>query len=117
MHQPTPGTPAWREYLHREHDARDMYLTVVARAHQEYLTGPYPDRDAYTLVERQAWITYYTAGRQAWQQYKADMEMAATVAVTGDPGTHPYPPRTPQFDGQPYTTDHPLFTPRHQTED
>lgn len=67
---PTPvGATAWQRYLDREHAARDMYLEVTSRASHEYLTGPWPDRAAYEVVERQAWATYYAAGRDAWRTY------------------------------------------------
>lgn len=66
---------AWENYLRDEHSARDMYLIVTSRAHEEYLTGPWPDRDSYEITERQAWLTYYQAGRGAWQRYRAAMEM------------------------------------------
>jgi hypothetical protein len=64
----------WHRYLQREHAARDAYLAVTARAHQEYLTGPWPDRDSYMVVEKSAWLTYYTAGRAAWQMYRHEID-------------------------------------------
>lgn len=67
---PVPANAtAWQRYLDREHAARDMYLEVTSRASHEYLTGPWPDRAAYEVVERQAWATYYAAGRDAWRTY------------------------------------------------
>lgn len=76
----------WHRYLQREHAARDAYLAVTARAHTEYLTGPWPDRDSYTVVERQAWLTYYTAGRAAWQMYRHEID---------SPPPPPMPPSAP----------------------
>lgn len=64
----------WHRYLQREHAAREGYLAVTARAHEEYLTGPWPDRDSYQVVERSAWLTYYTAGRAAWQMYRHEID-------------------------------------------
>jgi hypothetical protein len=72
----------WITYLNQEHAAREMYLLVVERAHREYLAGPWPDRGSYEVVERQAWNTYYAAGRGAWGRYQAALE------------TPPPPPRT-----------------------
>lgn len=85
----SPSSP-WQYYLGREHAARDMYLNVVGRAHQEYLTGPYPDRDAYQVVERQAWLTYYAAGRQAWIDYQAALNTPPPPPPPTEAG-HPYP--------------------------
>lgn len=63
------SSPAWQRYLNREHAARDAYLTAVQHAHREYLTGPFPDREAYNVVEGDAWRRYYAAGREAWRTY------------------------------------------------
>lgn len=67
------ATP-WQRYLEREHAARGIYLNVTAQAHFDYLSGPWPDRDAYQDIERNAWHTYYQAGREAWQRYRAEAE-------------------------------------------
>jgi len=67
------STP-WQTYISHERAAREMYLAVTARAHHEYLAGPWPDRDAYLIVERDAYTTYYQAGREAWRFYRATME-------------------------------------------
>lgn len=87
---PADSRNAWVRYLDREHTARDTYLTAVDHAHWQYLNGPWPDRDAYTNVERHAWTVYYAAGRAAWQQYTADM-----TAV-------PVPPPPPTSDSDHY---------------
>lgn len=79
---------AWITYREQEQAARDMYLLVTARAHHEYLTGPWPDRGAYEVVERQAWNTYYAAGRGAWGRYQAALE------TTAAPGVGPAPDAT-----------------------
>lgn len=81
----------WQRYVAREHAARDNYLAVVARAHHEYLSGPWPDRDAYQVVERQAWVTYYAAGRLAWQDYRAEFTRpeAPPVETPRNPPTNP----------------------------
>lgn len=84
--RPAPiGSTAWSLYLDREHAARDMYLRLVERAHREYLTGPFPDRSAYEVVERGAWATYYAAGRDAWRSYRTDIENQAPPAVAPGP--------------------------------
>lgn len=64
----------WQRYIAKEHAARDAYLATVQGAHREYLTGPWPDRDAYTHVERSAWMTYYAAGRDAWRHYTREIQ-------------------------------------------
>lgn len=96
------GSPAWRRYLTREHAARNQYLATTTMAQAEYLTGPWPDRDAYNAVERSAWMTYYAAGRSAWQAYRQE---AATAALppprpTGDSGTYRPGGYLPDRDGQ-----------------
>jgi len=63
-----------------------MYLDVVQRAHHEYLTGPWPDREAYNHVEQSAWQTYHAAGREAWKIY--------TQEITPPP---PPPARSPEY--------------------
>lgn len=70
---PPAVTSPWQRYLTRERSARSTYLDMVDRAQHEYLAGPWPDRDAYQHAERSAWLTYYTAGREAWRQYTAEM--------------------------------------------
>lgn len=82
---------AWRQYLDREHAARDMYLRITARAHHEYLGGPWPDRDAYLMVEREAYATYYQAGRHAWNIYRATMETPPPQPTPKPAASHPYP--------------------------
>jgi hypothetical protein len=72
-HVSITGISAWQRYLDREHEARDTYLAQVQRAHHEYLTGPWPDRAAYEVCERRAWMTYYAAGRTAWHHYSAEI--------------------------------------------
>ena len=93
----TAGGP-WQRYITKERAARNTYLAVVERAHHEYLTGPWPDRTAYTHVETTAWVTYYAAGREAWRYYTAEL-------------TPPPPPPlpTPYPDGLA-----PAFTPLNQ---
>lgn len=85
------STP-WRQYQNREHAARDQYLAVTRRAHHEYLSGPWPDRDYYLTVERDAYATYYAAGRDAWKTYRTDMETAAEPKPAPRPESNPYPP-------------------------
>ena len=81
------GRPSpWHEYVSAEAGSRDAYLAIVARAHAEYLVGPWPDRAAYETVERQAWLSYYQAGRTAWLRYRAAI----------DPRPIP-PPMPPQY--------------------
>lgn len=107
---------AWQEYLDSEHRARHGYLNVVERAHREYLTGAWPDRDAYEIVERQAWLTYYAAGRDAWRTYRAALEIppppppaaanpagqphAGGVGWPAVPYEHPYPAFHPNPEGR-----------------
>lgn len=96
------GSIHWQEYLNREHAARDKYLTDVASAHREYLTGPWPDRGAYEVMERQAWMTYYAAGRDAWKFYRAALEtpppppaMPAAPYLSRDAGGEVWPADPP----------------------
>lgn len=89
-YNPNLGLTPWGQYLNREHAARDGYLAVTQAAHREYLTGPWPDRDSYTTIERQAWATYYAAGREAWNQYRRDMTPPPA------PPAPPMPHRVPQ---------------------
>ena len=63
----------WQRYVAKERAARTMYLDVVQRAHHEYLTGPWPDRESYNHVEQSAWQTYYAAGREAWRFYAEEI--------------------------------------------
>jgi hypothetical protein len=69
-----------------------MYLAVTRHAHREYLTGPFPDRDAYMTVERDAWVTYYAAGRDAWKTYGTAMDATAEPKPAPRPESNPYPP-------------------------
>lgn len=87
--EPRPQWVHWQEYLDREHAARFGYLAVVQAAHRELLSGPWPDREGYDTVERQAWRTYYTAGREAWNAYTRAM------AVPPPPPAEPLPRRVP----------------------
>lgn len=75
----------WQAYLTHEHAARDQYLATVQAAHREYLAGPNPDRGYYLTVERDAYATYYAAGRAAWQCYRAVMETWPPDIVTPGP--------------------------------
>lgn len=63
----------WQRYVAKERAARGAYLATVESAHREYLTGPWPDREAYQHVEQSAWVTYYAAGREAWRHYTAEL--------------------------------------------
>lgn len=105
----------WQRYVEAERSARAGYLAVTEQAHREYLIGPWPDRDSYLVVERQAWMTYHAAGRQAWKRYAADMTALASDA------SRPYrnPPTNPIFDqvsaGRPGSGPAPRFHP--DTED
>lgn len=67
------GSMPWQRYIAAEHAARDAYLQTTRAATAEYLTGPWPDRDAYSAVERSAWTTYYAAGRNAWRVYRSEI--------------------------------------------
>jgi hypothetical protein len=64
----------WQRYVAKERAARGAYLATVERAHHEYLTGPWPDREAYQHVEHSAWLNYYQAGRDAWRYYTRELE-------------------------------------------
>lgn len=92
---PAVTLAAYRRYLAREHEARDGYLHVTDAAHREYLTGPWPDRASYEVVERQAWLTYYAAGRAAWRTYTAELEQPP-----------PPPPAQPDIPIPVYPADH-----------
>jgi hypothetical protein len=64
---------AWHRYITAEHQARAIYLSLVEDMHHQYLTGPWPDRAAYEIAERMAWNNYYSAGREAWRYYTAEI--------------------------------------------
>lgn len=102
-----PGGPAsaWERYLANEHAARDKYLLAVQRAHVEYLAGPFPDRDAYATVERDAWLTYYQAGRAAWRSYRVEMDNPPPAM----------PPARPTFSAAPYVPPPEQFEQRQET--
>ena len=76
----------WQRYVAKERAARGAYLATVESAHREYLTGPWPQRDYYQQVEQTAWATYYTAGRDAWRHYTAEITPPPPpqLAPTGD---------------------------------
>lgn len=107
---------AWQQYLNREHAARDMYLRITARAHHEYLGGPWPDRDAYLMVEREAYATYYQAGRHAWNIYRATMETPPPQPTPKPAASHPYPlpARSNNYDALGF--ERPAFTPHPGNE-
>lgn len=91
---PPPMTP-WDWYQARERAARNGYLAVVQRAHHDYLTGAWPDRDAYNRVEQQAWLVYYAAGRAAWAEMTKALADLGKLPAPPPAGTHPYPVSTP----------------------
>jgi hypothetical protein len=101
----------WHRYLQREHAARDAYLAVTVRAHAEYLTGPWPDRDSYQVVERQAWLTYYTAGRAAWQMYRHEIDTPPPPPAPPTDIRLPDPSGRAVYPAQPYDRDLPAFHP------
>lgn len=74
VYQPAASSEAWQRYMNKQQAAQDDYLAVSTRAHLEYLTGPWPDREAYDHVERSAWMTYYATCREAWRTYTREME-------------------------------------------
>lgn len=100
----------WRDFQGREHAVRNTYLATVERAHREYLTGPFPDRDAYTVVERDAWSTYYAAGRESWKLYRAAMEATAARRLQPPPEHDPYPMPARGPDHGKFFTPGPTFT-------
>ncbi len=65
---------AWQAYQAREQSSRARYLNAVQAAWHEYIPGPYPDRDAYNTMERDAWFTYYAACRDAWRTFRTANE-------------------------------------------
>lgn len=85
IYQSGHQSAAWQRYIEHERAARDAYLQTTHRAHFEYLTGPWPDREAYNHVELSAWTTYYAAGRAAWRTFVQEI-------------TPPPPPPTPIAD-------------------
>lgn len=110
---PYPPRPAsaWERYLEREHAAREAYLAVTARAHQEYLTGPWPDRDSYMVVEKSAWLTYYTAGRAAWQVYRQEIDSPPPPPAPPADIRLPDPSGRTVYPAQPYDRELPAFYP------
>lgn len=102
----------WQRYIAKERAARGSYLATVERAHHEYLSGPWPDREAYQHVELSAWVTYYAAGREAWQYYTREVEPPppppappAAPYLTRDAGAEVWPADPPRYD-QPSFTEH-----------
>jgi hypothetical protein len=86
------GITPWGRYIAQEHAARNEYLAITAEAHHQYLTGPWPDRDAYNRVEGTAWRVYYAAGRDAWRDYRDSMSPPMPKRPTtlfSEPGTFP----------------------------
>lgn len=88
----------WQRYVAKERAARSAYLATVESAHREYLTGPWPDREAYQHVEQSAWVTYYAAGREAWRHYTAELNppppppsYSAAPNLTRDAGSEVWP--------------------------
>lgn len=80
------GQPAnlWRWYTTASEAARNSYLATTYAAHRMYLTGPWPDREAYQRVENTAWDVYYTAARGVWRRYTAAIDCPC---CTADPYT------------------------------
>ena len=110
IYQAASQSGAWQRYLDTEHAARDGYLAIVARAHQEYLTGPFPDRESYNAVERTAWTNYYQAGRAAWQAYRNEMNTPPTPPAPAAPPPNPYPISDESYLSMAYPLDRPTFT-------
>ncbi|MGH9622527.1 MAG: hypothetical protein ACRD45_22820 [Bryobacteraceae bacterium] len=103
----------WQRYVAKEHAARDAYIATVQSAHREYLTGPWPDREAYQHVETSAWVTYYAAGREAWRHYTRELmppppppTHSAAPYLTRDSAGEVWP-------ADPHRPDQPTFTERH----
>lgn len=101
----------WQRYVAKERAARGAYLATVERAHQEYLTGPWPDRQSYEHVETSAWLNYYQAGRDAWRHYTRELEPPPPppAAYVTQP---PILPRFPEPQERPLLGEHqPQFYP------
>lgn len=82
-----PQLPEYLAYREREDAARHTYLQCVIEAHHTYLTGPFPDRDAYARVDAAAWNTYYQACRLLWADYYQQVIAATTRTITSRPVT------------------------------
>lgn len=102
----------WQRYVAKEHAARDAYIATVQNAHREYLTGPWPDREAYQHVEQSAWVTYYAAGREAWRHYTAELNppppppaQYGAANLTRDAGGQVWP-SDQRYPDQPTFTEH-----------
>lgn len=106
----------WQRYVEREHAARDAYLAVVQGAHREYLTGPWPDREAYQHVEQSAWMTYYAAGREAWRAYTRELAVPARQHPYPDPLPSPQQPIPPSHPGDSWWPSMPTFTEHERSE-
>lgn len=106
-----PIATAWETYNDREAECRARYLFTVESAHRQYLAGPWPDRDGYDAVERSAWMTYYHACRDAWQEFVQRISATPPVAPAG------VPPRVHEsisgagWPASPYDYPQPGFTP------
>ena len=98
---PTGQPPtAWQRHHQATETAMRAYLAVTYAAHRQYLTGPWPDRDAYNAVELSAWVTYHAACRAAWATYRAETTAPPPPPVpTGPTFTPSDPAGTPnEFD-------------------
>lgn len=112
IYQAAAPNNAWQRYLAMEHAARDAYLATVQGAHREYLSGPWPDHDAYSHVEHSAWITYYAAGREAWRTYAREMEPPPPPPAITPPPAEPYSTGGNPYMGAAGPLDRPTFTER-----
>ena len=74
----------FKRYIDATHAARDAYLATTYHAHRQYLTGPWPDREAYQTVENTAWKVYYQASREAWQRYTRELGCPCCTADSDD---------------------------------
>lgn len=111
QYQATDDMSPWDRYQARSSAANRIYLTMVINAHNEYLTGPWPDRQAYDHAERSAWMTYYAVCRQAWRTFEQEITPPPPPPAPSPPDTTTYPVGEYPYHSAAYQRDQPAFTP------
>lgn len=104
-----PST-AWQRHHATTEAAMHDYLTTTHAAHRQYLTGPWPDRDAYNAVEVSAWMTYHAKCRAAWQDYRAETTTPPPPPASNQPIPIPVYPSDHRTDHEAHAAWEPTST-------